>query len=73
MLEKLVHLYRGAVIEHESAVAEEARVCAALGPDDPEAWPTPQSLVRYRRCAAAHTLGVYERALIFALNHKRDT
>lgn len=69
MLDKLALAYKNAAIEHEAALAEEARVRAELGPDDPDAWPTPQSLARYRRETAAHAMGVFERALLFAARH----
>lgn len=35
MLNKLALAYKNAAIEHEAAVAEEARVCTELGPDEP--------------------------------------
>lgn len=69
MLEKLARAYKNAAIEHDAAVAEEARVCTELGSDDPDVWPTLQSLARYRRETAAHALGVFERALLFAARH----
>ncbi len=69
-LSRLALAYKNAAIAHEAAVAEEARVCAELGPDDPDvAGPTPQSLARYHHNTTAHAMGVFERALLFAARH----